>query len=87
MSDGITDMMREQETMQKNEYVPYGEEWKNELMKMPKVVIINMYRNACLELEENKMLLRQAEDAADSYRDRSRDAEREIRHMGRGVNY
>jgi len=35
-----------------NNYQPYGEEWKNELMKLPKVMIINMLRNACLERDE-----------------------------------
>ena len=34
------------------EYVPYGEEWKDELMKLPKVFIINMLRNKCLECNE-----------------------------------
>jgi hypothetical protein len=33
-------------------YIPFGEEWKDELMKLPKIMIINMYRNVCLELDE-----------------------------------
>lgn len=33
-------------------YIPYGEEWKNELMKLPKKFIINMLRNKCLENDE-----------------------------------
>jgi hypothetical protein len=39
--------------MKKEEYVPYGEEWKNELMNLPKVHIIALYRAACLALHEH----------------------------------
>ena len=38
----------------KKEYEPYGEEWKDELMKLPKIHIISLYRAVCLELQESK---------------------------------
>jgi hypothetical protein len=53
---------KKREMKTEEEYTPYGEEWKNELMKMPKIMIINMYRNVCLELEETNKLLEQAEN-------------------------
>ena len=34
------------------EYIPFGEEWKNELMKLPKIQIIAFLRAARLELDE-----------------------------------
>ena len=36
------------------EYQPFGEEWKNELMKMPKIQIIALYRQLALEYQEYK---------------------------------
>jgi len=36
------------------DYVPYGEEWKDELMKLPKIQIIAFYRTACLAIQELK---------------------------------
>ena len=38
--------------MDANDYVPYGEEWKNELMKLPKIQIIAFLRAARLEINE-----------------------------------
>jgi hypothetical protein len=35
-------------------YIPYGEEWKNELMKLSKVHIISLYRMVCLALKEDE---------------------------------
>ena len=35
-------------------YVPYGEEWKNELMKLSKIHIISMYRSTSMALQEMK---------------------------------
>ena len=43
-------------------YQPFGEEWKNELMKLPKIIIINMYRNVCLEKQELEKELKQIYD-------------------------
>jgi len=40
--------------MTTEEYVPFGEEWKNELMKLPKIQIIAFLRAARLEIEESK---------------------------------
>jgi hypothetical protein len=36
----------------KDNYIPYGEEWKNELMKLSKVHIISLYRMVCLACKE-----------------------------------
>ena len=73
--------------METENYQPYGEEWKDELMKLPKIMIINMYRNACLELEEARQLCEQATNAASQYEERARDAEREIRDMERSSRH
>jgi hypothetical protein len=35
-------------------YIPYGEQWKNELMKLPKVHIISLYRMVCLAMKESE---------------------------------
>ena len=35
------------------EFVPFGEEWEAEVMKLPKKVIIGLYRNVCLENNKN----------------------------------
>jgi len=34
------------------EYVPFGEEWKNELMQLSKIHIISLYRMVCMERDE-----------------------------------
>jgi len=42
--------------MKEYKYIPYGEEWKKELMKLSKIHLIALYRKRCLEyneLEEN----------------------------------
>lgn len=31
------------------EYEPYGPEWEKEMMKLPKHLIIKLYRNACMD--------------------------------------
>lgn len=31
------------------EYIPFGEEWKNEVKKLNKDQIINLYRDMCIE--------------------------------------
>lgn len=41
--------------MKKDDYQPFGEEWKNELMKLPKIQIISFYRSACLAINERKL--------------------------------
>ena len=38
--------------MENENYIPFGEEWKDELMKMKKIHIIAMYRSLCLTLPE-----------------------------------
>jgi NTP pyrophosphatase (non-canonical NTP hydrolase) len=35
-------------------YEPYGEEWKDELMKLPKIGIIALYRALCLDYQERE---------------------------------
>jgi hypothetical protein len=67
--------------MENDNYIPFGEEWKNELMKLPKIMIINMYRNVCLEMDELKQMYQQAEDAAGAYERRARECESEIRNI------
>ena len=32
------------------EYEPYGPEWAKEMMKLPKAMLISMYRKKCLEV-------------------------------------
>ena len=44
--------------MDAKEYIPFGEEWKNELMNMPKISIIALYRQ--LALTHIKMMSSQA---------------------------
>lgn len=39
-------------TLTEEEYIPFGEEWKNELMKLPKIGIIALYRSLCLKEQE-----------------------------------
>ena len=48
-----------------SEYIPFGEEWKNELIKLPKIAIIALYRNLCLkesEPEQPKTEIEQPEE-------------------------
>ena len=40
------------------EYIPYGEEWKDELMKLSKLHIISLYRMVCLALKEDEEKLK-----------------------------
>jgi hypothetical protein len=63
------------------EYISYGEEWKDELMKLPKIMIINMYRNVCLEKDELNQAYQQACNEAGLQQERAKDAEREIRNI------
>jgi hypothetical protein len=68
----------------KNEnYEPYGEEWKDELMKLPKIMVINMYRNMCLERDELEKAYKDACDAAGSNEQRVREAEQELRELSK----
>lgn len=62
-------------------YEPFGEEWKNELMKLPKIMIINLYRNVCLEMDELKRAYSDACDAAGANEQRARKAEKELREV------
>lgn len=62
-------------------FQPFGEKWKDELMKLPKIMIINMFRNVCLEMDELKQMYTQAVDAAGSQEQRAREAEKEIRQI------
>ena len=39
---------------EEKEYIPYGEEWKKELMKLPKINIIALYRSLALAHQELK---------------------------------
>lgn len=35
-----------------DDYVPYGDEWVKELMKLPKAHIIGLYKERCLAYNE-----------------------------------
>ena len=37
--------------MKEKEYVPFGDEWKAEMMKMKKADLIDMYKKAMIERE------------------------------------
>lgn len=37
---------------EKDDYIPFGEEWEKEIMKMPKKYIIGMYRANCIRNKE-----------------------------------
>ena len=63
------------------DYEPFGEEWKNHLMKLPKIVIINMFRNVCFEKQELEEMYSQAVDTAGAQEQRAREAERECRNF------
>ena len=39
------------------DYIPFGKEWEKELMKLPKRVIIDMYRKVCIKNQKNKLLI------------------------------
>ncbi|MBW1612424.1 MAG: hypothetical protein JRJ57_00285 [Deltaproteobacteria bacterium] len=52
--------------MEAEDYQPYGEEWKNELMKMPKIQIIALYRQLALEHQELKAELEKKKYLPDS---------------------
>jgi hypothetical protein len=41
-------------TKDNENYIPYGEEWKNELMHLSKVHIISLYRMVCMALKESE---------------------------------
>ena len=64
-------------------YEPFGEEWKDELMKLPKIMIINMYRNVCLEKQELDQAYSDAVNANGLQEERARQAEGECRNMSR----
>ncbi len=36
----------------KETYQPYGKKWKDEMMRLPKIQIIAMFRMVCLERDE-----------------------------------
>jgi len=38
----------------KKEYIPFGEEWKKEMKKLSKDILIHMLKNAYLELQSLK---------------------------------
>jgi hypothetical protein len=42
--------------MKTAEYTPFGEKWKNELMKLPKISIIALYRSLCLKVQESDQI-------------------------------
>jgi len=67
--------------MNEEKYQPYGEEWKNELMKLPKIMIINLYRNVCLEKDELEGAYHEACNAAGRYEKECREMETELRHI------
>ena len=37
--------------LQGDTYCPYGEEWKKEIMKLPKKTIVDFYRNVCIKYQ------------------------------------
>ena len=38
-------------------YIPYGEEWKKEMMKLKKEDIIDMYKNLCIRCANNTVVV------------------------------
>lgn len=40
-------------------YVPFGEEWEAELLKLPKKQLVAMYRNACIQRIQAKAVIQQ----------------------------
>ena len=36
------------------EYEPYGSDWEKEMMKLPKKLLISMYKKKCLECGERE---------------------------------
>lgn len=71
------------EKVKSENYEPFGEEWKNELMKLPKIMVINMYRNMCLEYEELQEAYQHACNAAGLNEQRAREAEQELRELSK----
>jgi len=43
-------------------YQPFGEQWKEEMMKISKIEIINMYRCVCLEYDELQQAYRKLKE-------------------------
>lgn len=41
------------------EYIPFGDEWREYIKKMTKDEIITLYRNACIELQNQRELFLQ----------------------------
>lgn len=39
-------------------YVPFGEEWEKEMMKLPKKFIVEMYRKVCMEKQQAKEMVK-----------------------------
>ena len=39
------------------DYIPYGEEWKKEMMKLKKETIIDMYKNLCIRFANNTVIV------------------------------
>lgn len=52
-----------------DDYQPFGEEWKNELMKLPKIQIISFYRSACLAINERKLFAESVDSIYSSHLD------------------
>ena len=44
-------MQNEKQFSPKDEYIPYGPEWEKEMMKLPKSMLIKMFKSKCLELQ------------------------------------
>ena len=40
--------------MSDEEYQPFGKEWRKDMMKLPKKVIVDMYRKSCIHRELEK---------------------------------
>lgn len=57
-------------------YIPFGEEWKKEVMKAPKSFITDQFRYACLKLQEKdariKYLEKELEDLRTIYENKRR---------------
>lgn len=63
-------------------YEPYGDEWEKEVMKLPKKMIVDMYRNVCIKLKDKEVevveleiMLKDIQDDVDMWKEAVKEAE------------
>lgn len=47
-------MSNNKEQSEYENFIPFGPEWEKEMMKLPKKVIIDMFRTKCIEVQNLK---------------------------------